>query len=52
MFSFDHLGRVVTSAVAALVLSTLTVVAAAAPAETAAAAPTAYAQVVTDRAHG
>jgi hypothetical protein len=52
MFSFDHLGRAVTAMVGALVLSTLTVVAAAAPAESATAATTAYAQVVADHAHG
>jgi hypothetical protein len=51
MFSFDHLGRVVTSAVGALVLATLTIVAAAAPAETATAAPAAYASVTTDVAN-
>ena len=51
MFSLDHLGRVVTAAVGALVLTTLTVVAAAAPAETAA-ARTAYAFVQSDVANG
>jgi hypothetical protein len=51
MFNFDNIARVATAAVGALVLSTLTVVAAAAPAETAA-AQTVYASAQSDVANG
>jgi hypothetical protein len=45
MFSFDHLTRVATAAVGALILSTLSIAAAVGPAETANAKPTVYASV-------
>jgi len=52
MFKFHDMARVATAAVGALVLSTLTVVAAAAPAETVQAAPVAIAMVHSDVANG
>ena len=52
MFKFDNMARVATAAVGALVLSTLTVVAAAAPAETVQAAPTNFASAQSDVANG
>ena len=52
MSNFDNIVRVATASVGALVLSTLTVVAAAAPAETAQAAQAVYASVQTDVANG
>ena len=52
MFKFDNMVRVATATVGALVLSTLTVVAAAAPAETAQAASTVFAAVQSDVANG
>ena len=52
MFKFDNMVRVATATVGALVLSTLTVVAAAAPAETAQAASTGFAAVQSDVANG
>ena len=50
MFKFDKLVRIATAAVGAFVLSTLTIVAAAAPAEMAQA--TAFASVASDLANG
>lgn len=47
MFTFDHLTRVATAAVGALILSTLSIVAAVGPAEMASANPTAYASLHT-----
>lgn len=52
MFKFHDMARVATAAVGALVLSTLTVVAAAAPAETAQAATTVIAMTQSDVANG
>ena len=52
MFKFDDIVRVATAAVGALVLSTLTVVAAAAPAETAQPTQTAFASPQSDVANG
>jgi hypothetical protein len=52
MFNFDNIVRVATASLGALVLSTLTVVAAAGPAETAQAAPSVYASIQSDVANG
>ncbi|HET9427265.1 MAG TPA: hypothetical protein VFO69_02800 [Allosphingosinicella sp.] len=52
MFTFDDIIRVATASVGALVLSTLTVVAVAAPAETVQAAPAIYASILSDVANG
>ncbi len=52
MFNFDHIVRVATAAVGALVLSTLSVAAAIGPGHTAEGARTVYAQIQTDIAHG
>ncbi|MGZ8311501.1 MAG: hypothetical protein ACXWUR_05500 [Allosphingosinicella sp.] len=50
MFSMNHLSRVTTAAVGALVLSTLSVVAAVGPAQTAGFEPAVYASVHTGTA--
>jgi len=52
MFKFDHLSRVVTASVGALILSTLSVVAAVGPAEGVGVRSAVYAAVQTDVAHG
>ena len=52
MFNFDNIVRVATASVGALVLSTLTVVAVAAPAETAQAPTAIYASIHSDVANG
>ena len=52
MFNFDNIVRVAAASVGALVLSTLTVVAVAAPAETAQAPTAIYASIHSDVANG
>ena len=52
MFNFDQFVRVATAAIGALVLSTLTIVAAAAPAETAHAASPVLAATTSDVVNG
>ncbi len=52
MFKFDQVSRVVTAAVGALILSTLSIAAAVGPAEGVGDSRTVYAEVQTDRANG
>lgn len=52
MFKLHDIARVATAAVAALVLSTLSIAAAVGPGHMAEPGLTAYASVPTDRAHG
>jgi len=52
MFNFDNIVRVATASLGALVLSTLTIVAAAGPAEVAQTGPNIYASIQSDVANG